>query len=96
MMAKDIKTGDLPKSYHTFGINRDLHRRQQKLVLESTHRLSSNQVHCTVMILSQMAMDLHVLCATFISFGVLGALLVRMHGLVFFKMVAAELEAAEL
>ena len=42
-----------------------------------------------------MARDLHV-CVTFISFGVLEALLVRMHELVVFKMVAAENVAAEL
>ena len=42
-----------------------------------------------------MARDLHV-CVTFISFGVLEALLVRMHKLVFFKMILAEPVAAEL
>ena len=36
------------------------------------------------------------LCATIISFQVLEALLVRMHELVFFKMIAAEPVAAEL
>ena len=34
-------------------------------------------------------MDLHILCAIFISFRVLEALLIRMHALVFFKMVVA-------
>ena len=37
-----------------------------------------------------------MLCATFISLGVLRALLARMHERVFFKMVAAEPVAAEL
>ena len=37
-----------------------------------------------------------VLRATFISWGVLGALLVSMHGQVFLRMVAAEPVAAEL
>ena len=48
------------------------------------------------MILSQMAIDLHILCATVISFRVVEALLVRMHELVFFKMVTAEPVAAAL
>ena len=56
------------------------------------YSLSSYQVHGTVMIMSQMAMGLHIVCATFISLGILGALLVRMHERIFFRMVAAELQ----
>ena len=46
------------------------------------------------MITSQMAMG--VLRATFISWGVLGALLVSIHERVFLRMVAAEPVAEEL
>ena len=44
------------------------------------------------MIMSQMAMGLHILCATFISLG----LFVGMHEQVFLRMVAAEPVAADL
>ena len=44
--------------------------------------------------MSQMALGL--LCATFVCWGVLGALFVRMHERVFLKMVAAEPVAEEL
>ena len=72
----------------------NFYRVQQKLVWGSAYSLSSHQVHCTVMIMSQMAMGL--VCATFISLGVLGTLLVRMHERGFLRMVAAEPVAEEL
>ena len=74
----------------------NVHSDQQKFVWGSTYSLSSCQVHCTIMISSQIAMDLHIICATFITFRVLKAFLVRIHELVFFRMVAAEPVAVEL
>ena len=80
MMARCINRGENSQRHIT--LTAILHRDQQKLVLGSTYSLSSYQVHCIVLILSQMAMDSYLLCATFFSFGVLEALLVRMHELV--------------
>ena len=46
--------------------------------------------------LEPKAMDLPTVFAAFISFGLLEALLLRVHELIFFKMVAAQPVAAEL
>ena len=89
VMAKCIKRGELLVTSH-------LTQTLQKLVLGSAHSLSSYQRNCIVMILSRMAIALLRSCATFTSFPVLKARLVRMHELVFLKMVAAEPVAAEL
>ena len=65
------------QSHITLTLTANLYRDQWKLALGSTyHSLSSYQVHCIVMILSQMAMDLHVWCASFVSFQVVEALLI--------------------
>ena len=89
MMANCIKRGELPKSHHAYG--KLVCRDQQILVYSPPYSLSPYQVQRTVKIWSQMAMDLHILSAIFISFLVFKALLVRNHELVFFKIVAAEL-----
>ena len=89
MMANCIKRGKTFRSHITLMAN--MHWDQQKLVYGLAYSLSSYQVHCTVMILSQIATDLHI-CAVFISFlRVLWVLFVGMQDLVLFKMVAAEL-----
>ena len=48
------------------------------------------------MISGQIAVDLHIMCATFITFRVFEAFLVRIHELVLFRMVAAETVAVDI
>ena len=74
----------------------NVHSDQQKFVWGSTYTLSSCQVHCTIMISGQIAVDLHIMCATFITFRVFEAFLVRIHELVLFRMVAAETVAVDI
>ena len=81
MMARCINRGE--NSQRRITLTAILHRDQQKLVLGSTYSLSSYQVHCTFMVLIQMAMDLHI-WATFISIRVFEALLVGIHELFLF------------
>ena len=59
----------------------NLYMDQRKLVQQSSYSLSSHQAHFTVMILSQMAIDLRscIMCYFHQFFWILKALLARMH-----------------
>ena len=86
-MAKCFKRGELPKSHHTYG----------KLLYGSTETCVGINIQFSCIqgtlhshYLEPNGNKFTILCATFINFRVVEARLVRMHELVFFRMVAAE------